>query len=47
VLAGAVIGAALAATRDGAHPGDGTAYFEDFDRALSLLQSGLPVGPPA
>ena len=47
VLAGAVIGAALAATRDGEHLGDGTAYFEDFDRALSLLQAGLPVGPPA
>jgi AcrR family transcriptional regulator len=44
VLAGAVIGAALAATRDGASIGDGVSYFEDFDRALALLQDGLPLG---
>jgi AcrR family transcriptional regulator len=47
VLAGAVIGAALAATSDGVNLGDGATYFEDFDRALALLQAGLPLGPPA
>lgn len=47
VLAGAVIGAALAATRDGVNMADGITYFEDFDRALGLLQAGLPLGPPA
>jgi len=47
VLAGAVIGAALAATRGGAMMAQGTTYFEDFDRALALLQAGLPVGPGA
>jgi len=47
VLAGAVIGAALAATRDGVTVGDGAPYYEDFDRALGLLQAGLPLGPPA
>jgi AcrR family transcriptional regulator len=41
VLAGAVIGAALAVTRDGATMADGITYFEDFDRALALLQDGL------
>ncbi|GAA3954277.1 acyl-CoA-like ligand-binding transcription factor [Actinoplanes auranticolor] len=46
VVAGAVIGAALAATRDGRTMADGATYFEDFDRALALLQAGLPVGPP-
>jgi hypothetical protein len=45
VVAGAVIGAALAATRDGRTMADGVTYFEDFDRALALLQAGLPVGP--
>jgi AcrR family transcriptional regulator len=44
VLAGAVIGAALAATRDGAAMAEGVTYFEDFDRALGLLQNGLPLG---
>jgi AcrR family transcriptional regulator len=44
VLAGAVIGAALAATRDGVNMGHGITYFEDFDRALALLQAGLPLG---
>ncbi|RSM72565.1 TetR family transcriptional regulator [Actinoplanes sp. ATCC 53533] len=47
VLAGAVIGAALAATRDGLNMAQGVSYFEDFDRALALLQAGLPLGPPA
>jgi hypothetical protein len=47
VLAGAVIGVALAATRDGVTVGDGASYYEDFDRALVLLQAGLPLGPPA
>lgn len=46
VLAGAVIGAALAATQDGAAMAHGITYFEDFDRALALLQAGLPLGPP-
>ena len=45
VLAGAVIGAALAATHGGANLGLGVKYFEDFDRALALLQDGLPLGP--
>jgi AcrR family transcriptional regulator len=45
VLAGAVIGAALAATRDGQSMAEGITYFEDFDRALALLQAGLPLGP--
>ena len=44
VLAGAVIGAALAATRDGASMTEGATYLEDFDRALALLQQGLPLG---
>jgi AcrR family transcriptional regulator len=44
VLAGAVIGAALAATKDGANMVEGISYFEDFDRALALLQDGLPLG---
>jgi AcrR family transcriptional regulator len=47
VLAGAVVGVALAATRGGAMMAQGTTYFEDFDRALALLQAGLPVGPGA
>jgi len=47
VLAGAVIGAALAATRDGVTMAHGISYFEDFDRALVLLQAGLPLGPQA
>ncbi|GAA3337296.1 TetR family transcriptional regulator [Amorphoplanes nipponensis] len=46
VLAGAVIGAALAATRDGMGMAQGVTYHDDFDRALALLQDGLPVGPP-
>ena len=44
VLAGAVVGAALAATRDGASMTEGATYLEDFDRALALLQDGLPLG---
>jgi AcrR family transcriptional regulator len=47
VVAGAVMGAALAANRAGKSMADGAAYFEDFDRALALLQAGLPVGPSA
>jgi hypothetical protein len=47
VLAGAVVGVALAATGGGAAMAPGTTYFEDFDRALVLLQAGLPIGPPA
>ena len=45
VLAGAVIGAALAAARGGEDMAHGVTYFEDFDRALELLRSGLPLGP--
>jgi AcrR family transcriptional regulator len=44
VLAGAVVGAALAATKDGASMAEGVTYLEDFDRALALLQEGLPLG---
>lgn len=44
VLAGAVIGAALAATKDGVGLAQGATYFEEFDRALALLQDGLPLG---
>jgi AcrR family transcriptional regulator len=44
VLAGAVVGAALAATKDGASMTEGVTYLEDFDRALALLQEGLPLG---
>ena len=44
VLAGAVIGAALAATKDGVGIAQGATYFEEFDRALALLQDGLPLG---
>ena len=47
VLAGAVIGAALAATKDGLALAQGVTYFEEFDRALGLLQDGLPLGPVA
>ncbi|WP_433717733.1 TetR family transcriptional regulator [Actinoplanes sp. CA-051413] len=47
VVAGAVMGAALAANRGGKSMADGAVYFEDFDRALALLQAGLPVGPSA
>jgi AcrR family transcriptional regulator len=47
VLAGAVIGAALSATRNGGKMAHGISYFEDFDRALVLLQAGLPLGPRA
>ena len=45
VLAGAVIGTALAATQGGTNLALGVEYFEDFDRALALLQDGLPLGP--
>ena len=44
VLAGAVIGAALAATKDGVGLAQGVTYFEQFDQALALLQDGLPLG---
>jgi AcrR family transcriptional regulator len=47
VLAGAVIGAALAATRGNVAGMQSRNYFDDFDRALMLLQSGLPLGPQA
>jgi AcrR family transcriptional regulator len=47
VLAGAVIGAALAATKDGLALAQGVTYFEEFDRALGLLQDGLPLGTVA
>jgi AcrR family transcriptional regulator len=45
VLAGAVIGAALAAIPDGMTSGYETADFERMDDALRLLRSGLPVRP--
>jgi AcrR family transcriptional regulator len=44
VLAGAVIGAALAAAPHGLTVVDGKGYFGEFDRALDLLEAGLPVG---
>ena len=47
VVAGAVMGAALAVNRGDRTMADGAVYFEDFDRALALLQAGLPVGPSA
>jgi AcrR family transcriptional regulator len=47
VLAGAVIGAALAATKGGLAMAQGITYFEEFDRALGLLQDGLPLGTVA
>ena len=46
VVAGAVIGAALAAVSDGMTAGYELADFDRMDAALNLLQAGLPLGPP-
>jgi AcrR family transcriptional regulator len=45
VVAGAVIGAALAAVSDGMTAGYELADFDRMDAALNLLQAGLPLGP--
>ena len=45
VVAGAVIGVALAAVSDGVRAGYERADFDRMDAALNLLQTGLPLGP--
>ena len=45
VVAGAVIGASLAAVSDGITAGYELADFSRMEAALDLLQAGLPVGP--
>jgi AcrR family transcriptional regulator len=45
VLAGAVIGAALAATPGGLTPGQEMTDFDRMDAALHLLETGLPLQP--
>jgi len=45
VVAGAVIGACLAAARQGMTMVYEIADFEQLDRALRLLEAGLPLGP--
>jgi AcrR family transcriptional regulator len=45
VLAGAVIGAALAAVPHGLISASGPGYLERFERALCLVEAGLPLGP--
>jgi AcrR family transcriptional regulator len=45
VVAGAVIGAALAAVSKGATIGYQLPDFDRMDAALNLLQAGLPLGP--
>jgi AcrR family transcriptional regulator len=47
VLAGAVIGACLAAARPGMSLGFELADFDRVEKALRLLESGLPLGAPA
>jgi len=47
VLAGAVIGAALAAAPHGLSPASGPDYFDRFERALRLVEGGFPLGPQA
>ncbi|MEU4221413.1 TetR family transcriptional regulator [Actinoplanes sp. NPDC026623] len=45
VLAGAVIGAALAVVPHGLISASGPDYLDRFERALSLVEGGFPLGP--